>query len=59
MDPKANLEHQKCLARTIINLCDNGGSDEDIAIHASELADHVVALAEWIAKGGFCPNCTD
>jgi hypothetical protein len=60
MDPNANLREQLDLARDI--LADAGvpherTSDRDLdASRAESLAEHVVALHEWRAKGGFPPD---
>ena len=50
MDPNANLEEQLELAHKLL-LCDYGERPFD----AERLAELVVALDEWIRKGGFLP----
>lgn len=52
MDPNANLEQQLELAR---DLADSGGVPE----RAAQLAEHVLALHEWIIQGGFLPSDWD
>lgn len=49
MDPDANLREQRELAQAIIN-------EEAGAIEAERLAELVLALDEWIDKGGFLPT---
>jgi hypothetical protein len=64
MDPIANLREQLALAAKIQMLSEaeaNGGQDVELArlrmvAAASErLADLVLALNDWISKGGFSP----
>jgi len=58
MDPKANLNEQLKLARTILALADapeNVIAQERIAREAERLAELVLALNEWMEKGGFSP----
>lgn len=50
MDPNANLEEQLKLAKRIAE-SDDGHSLED----GVRLAELVIALDEWLAKGGFKP----
>jgi hypothetical protein len=47
MDPNANLEEQRRIARRILD-----GDDRD----AERLAELVEALDEWLASGGFLPS---
>lgn len=53
MDPDANLEAQRRLAQRLANPCDGDEPDADDVRYLAEL---VVALDEWIAKGGFLPS---
>lgn len=63
MDPDANLEAALERAREIIALIDSATSDADERLDntvklvglANELAELVVALDEWLGKGGFLP----
>jgi len=52
MDPTANLARQIVLAREIRRLEESGEERSDLAV---ELSDLVIALADWIAAGGFPP----
>jgi hypothetical protein len=52
MDPNANLKEQLELAKRLID--DN--TDQDAAYRLAEL---VLALDEWIRKGGFLPEAWD
>lgn len=52
MDPDSNLREQIEIAKEIIRRDDAGESLEDIASTALRLAELVLALAEWNAKGG-------
>ena len=54
MDPDANLEEQLALAHAIAD--DDGESEDGFADDATRLAELVIALDEWIAKGGFLPT---
>jgi hypothetical protein len=56
MDPDANLEQQLRLAGAM--LADHHDSDGNGVEprDAAELADLVIALNEWISKGGFLPK---
>lgn len=63
MDPKGNLAEQLELAREI-NAINDAASDDgelteeqelDIVHAASRLAELVIALDEWMRKGGFSP----
>lgn len=60
MDPDANLEALLERARTIIQTIDAGsgeGIDRDVVVDlAGEVAELVVALDEWLRKGGALPN---
>lgn len=60
MDPKANLAEQARIAERIIFLTDEAEEvgiesthHAELADLASELAELVLALAHWRAKGGF------
>jgi hypothetical protein len=48
MDPTANLAEQLALAETLL--------EESIGDDADRLAELVLALHEWIVKGGFFPD---
>lgn len=54
MDPDANIKEQRGLARRIIADVDRGvgASPND----AERLAELVLALDEWLQKGGFPPQ---
>jgi hypothetical protein len=52
MDPNANLERQLILAQRIVDSYNEDG----LKVDAEELADLVLALNEWIKKGGFLPK---
>lgn len=52
MDPDANLKEQLALAKRITEYAGSDDSDPD----AVELAELVIALHEWIGKGGFPPK---
>ena len=52
MDPDTNLEEQKTLAQSII---DGDADDAD----AERLAELVLALHEWLSKGGALPEAWD
>ena len=54
MDPNANLQQQLCLASLILK-----ADDENKTVDSPEavlLAELVVALDEWLRKGGFLPH---
>lgn len=51
MDPNANLNESLALANAIID-----GNDYVDAGEAERLAELVVALDDWIRKGGFLPD---
>ena len=61
MDPKANIQEQIELAKSIIKITDQCPEDgefleeqkDDICNDAIRLAELVLALDEWIQKGGF------
>ncbi len=63
MDPKANLLEQLRLARrinTIVDACPDDGDYYDDQLKAfsetaPRLAELVLALDEWMRKGGFSP----
>lgn len=48
MDPYANIQEQEALARVLVE-------NPDDADAAARLAELVLALVEWRAKGGFDP----
>lgn len=54
MDPEANLREQRRLAKAIMKKIDSGQT-EDLVDDANRLADLVVALDEWISRGGVLP----
>ncbi len=57
MDPNANLKRQRELAKLLLSdreFTKNSAEEDDNA--ARELAEHVQALDEWLAKGGFLPR---
>jgi hypothetical protein len=54
MDPDANLARQLELAQEIIDKIDDG--DESAVDKACALAELVLALNEWLARGGFKPK---
>ncbi len=56
MDPTANLKKQIELAKRIIKEAEEFAPDEDVEELALELAEHVLALDEWIRRGGFLPT---
>lgn len=64
MDPNANLQEQLAIAKHIIHTWDNCNDDgtlslaqaADVADDANRLADLIVALDEWIRKGGYLPK---
>ena len=59
MDPNANLEEQLMISRALIKDDENKMSSSDMAsaLHSAQrLAEYVVALDEWITKGGFLPS---
>jgi hypothetical protein len=54
MDPTANLREQLALAASILD--NDNNDDNQIVASAVNLADLVITLNEWIAKGGFLPE---
>jgi hypothetical protein len=50
MDPSTNLKEQLYHAEEIVN------SDFPLAEDATRLAELVLALNEWITRGGFLPS---
>lgn len=68
MDPESNLEEQLALAKGILKTMDEVRDlrDEDdpesiaiandVADDAERLAELVLALDEWLRKGGFLPR---
>lgn len=54
MDPIANLKEQLQKAR-FIQKCADAGDDSITIDQAERLADLVIALDEWMRKGGFSP----
>jgi len=53
MDPDTNLQEQRALAASILRDFD---ADQPVdAVDAARLAELVLALDGWIAKGGFLP----
>lgn len=55
MDPTTNLRKQHELAHLIIKEIDTHDNPRDLTQHANELAELVIALDEWIKRGGFMP----
>jgi hypothetical protein len=55
MDPNANLREQLAIAKRIL---ESPGYSEvhEYVVDAERLAELVVALDEWIRKGGFLPD---
>jgi hypothetical protein len=53
MDPDANLDEQRTLARRLITGADRGLAVEPEALRLAELA---LALDDWITRGGFLPR---
>lgn len=61
MDPEANIKEQKRIATEILKIRDNSDGQGDftaeqlelLADLAERLAELVLALIEWKAKGGF------
>lgn len=59
MDPDANLEEQLELAQELMEVnSDDMDTDalQEIEEKASRLAELVLALDEWIERGGFLPK---
>ena len=60
MDPKQTWDDLLTTANRVVNPSTrytDGGTDEELAGDATIMADAILALAEWIHKGGFCPFC--
>lgn len=53
MDPEANMEEQVELATTILRLVDG---DLDPTVEAARLAELVLAMNDWISRGGVMPR---
>jgi hypothetical protein len=65
MDPESNLKEQIALAKSILKTMDEAGDASfsesvaianDVADDAVALAELVMALDEWISRGGFLPR---
>lgn len=64
MDPNANLKGQLELAKEILGVwddCDANGrltqhQAEHVSDQAEKLAELVIALNNWISRGGFLPR---
>ncbi len=58
MDPNANLREQCEIAAMIIRLSDHSSNvDATMVLNAAErLTELVIALDEWISRGGFVPT---
>jgi hypothetical protein len=56
MDPTANLTEQLSIARSLLDVHGVAMSPDDVADNAERLAELVVALDEWLRKGGFLPD---
>lgn len=59
MDPNANLQEQAQLAKAMTDASEYPTSNAkwlELADRADRLAELVIALDEWIAKGGFLPT---
>lgn len=57
MDPDANLKEQLDLARRIIRILDDSAyAFAPVPAQAARLAELVLALDEWIVRGGFLPS---
>lgn len=54
MDPNANLEEQLRLANRLLS--GRPASQRASRLDAARLAELVLALNEWIKKGGFLPD---
>ena len=58
MDPKQAWNDMLDAANNVANPSRYGDdSDAGIARDAIRMSDAILALAEWIHKGGFCPFC--
>lgn len=53
MDPEKNLEQQVNMAATILRLVDG---DLDVTVEAARLAELVLAMNDWISRGGVIPK---
>jgi hypothetical protein len=54
MDPDANLKEQRSLAAKLLYETENDKPPSDADVH--RLAELVIALDEWISRGGFYPK---
>lgn len=54
MDPEVNLEEQKELAKKLLH--GERTTPEDFEDDVARLAELVLALDEWLSKGGFLPR---
>ena len=54
MDPDKALAETRALARAVLYQLEHNGSIDEY--DAAQLAEHVMALDEWIAAGGFLPE---
>jgi hypothetical protein len=60
MDPIANLNEQREIAREIIRLTPSAGTvPQTLVNHGERLAELVLALDEWRQSGGFDPYAAD
>ena len=55
VDPDANLKEQIRIAKQIIQAIDKG-EEIDMFERGDRLAELVIALDEWITRGGFIPG---
>ena len=53
MDPDENLKNQLKLAKRIL---DGRGSEDDLIFDATELAELVENLNDWLSRRGFLPK---
>ena len=61
MDPKQTWDEMLVAANRVANAStsyEDGKGDAGIAADAVKMSDAILALAEWIHKGGFCPFCS-
>ena len=56
MDPNSNLIEQLAIARQIVADVDAEQPAFDWPFNAVRMAELVIALDEWIRKGGFLPD---
>lgn len=56
MDPTANLAEQLAIAQGVIDIADRRDTNDINGRDALRLAELVLALNEWIVKGGFLPE---